>query len=209
MGSVLGIRDCKFTPSVANIEKSDELWLYVQSGKSVNEITLSNLKVEVLGDDEEYNSDTVTITETFTCQNVYKMFAYQGADNYAEWKDGKLVFNVEKFGTTDWHNKIEGPDFDFGTGEFGDYYISFKAKATAPVKVVVVCPKSGAWDPNLVWADITLSDTETLYTLKSNALDTPATHHFEFQFGWAVNGQYEDVTIEISDIRISYKSFID
>ncbi|MCH5159123.1 MAG: hypothetical protein J1F33_08010 [Clostridiales bacterium] len=181
------------------------LWLYVRSGTNVNTITISNLKISVdVGGGESGGS--VTRTETYGCNNVFKMFAYEGAPNYVEWKDGKLIFKVEHFSDRDYHNKIESPQFDIGAGQ---YFVSFKAKASAPVEVTWVGPVSGGWDPNIVWARFNLTDTETLYTFKGNELGTPGIHQFEWQFGSSANLSYENVTIEISEITIYYKSIID
>ncbi|MCH5160751.1 MAG: hypothetical protein J1G04_01855 [Clostridiales bacterium] len=182
--------------------KSGKLWIYVQAGGAVNDITISNLKVtsEVMQ----------TNTDTFGCYNVFKMFAYNGAPNYVEWKDGKLLFHVDEFGSSDWHNKIEGVDFTLGTSSFGDFYISFKAKASKPITARVIGPRSGAWDPNVVWAQFEIPTTETLFTFRSNAVNLPGTNHLEWQFGEVNYGLgIEDVTIEISDIVIYRKSIID
>lgn len=186
----------------ANAAFERGLWLYVKSGDNLNEITISNLTVEYAGD------STLAINSTYCYKNIFKMFAAAGAPNYAEWKDGKLLFHVDAFGNTDWHNKIEGPDFDLLMGEFGDYYVSFKAKANKPVTVTCIGPRSGGWEPNLIWSRFAISESETLYTIRSNAVNLPGPNHLEFQFG-EVNPGITDVTIEISDIVIYTKSFID
>ena len=118
------------------------LWLYVESGDSVNEITISNLKVT---GGSQSGTGTQTVSETFTCANTFKMFAANGAPNYVQWVDGKLIYEVEKFGDTDWHNKIEGPQFFVDTSGV-EFMISFRAKATAPVLCTWVGPKSGGWE---------------------------------------------------------------
>ncbi|MDE5562507.1 MAG: carbohydrate binding domain-containing protein [Clostridiales bacterium] len=192
-----GHKELTFTPTSTN---AAGLWLYVQSGKAVNTIAISNLTVTA----------NEKITEQFRTANLFTMNRENGTDkDKTVWKDGNLIFTVQKFSEKDNADIIKSPEFYVGTGAFGDYYISFKAKASAPVKVVLVGPNAGGWDPNLVWAEMTLSETETLYTIKSNALSDPTNHRFEWQFGFAVNGQYENVTIEISEVKICEKSIID
>lgn len=182
------------TPSI-----SDGLWLYVEAGNAVNEVTISNIKVSC--------EETQEITEIFNFGHNFKMFAKEGAKNYVQWIDGKLVFEVEKFGNADWHNKIEGPMFYVDTAGV-EFIISFKAKATAPVLCTWVGPnKTSGWDPNLIWRQFNLSETEQMYTFKGNESDAD-THQFEWQFGFSVNQKYENVRIEISDIVIYWQNGI-
>ncbi|MDE7453822.1 MAG: DUF5011 domain-containing protein [Clostridia bacterium] len=175
------------TPTV-----SGGLWLYIEAGTAVNEVTISNLKITSVASE--------TVTESYGFGHTFKMFAYKDAPNYVQWIDGKLIFEVEKFGNTDYFNKIESPQFYVDTAGI-EFMISFRAKATAPVLVTWVGPKSGGWDPNLVWRQFNLTDTEQLYTFKGNESDS-SNHQFEWQFGFSVNQKYENVTIEISDIVI-------
>ena len=182
--------------------KDGKLWLYVQAGAAVNTITISNLKVT--------SEEMQTNTDTFGCKNVFKMFAKAGAPNYVVWKDGKLLFHVDEFGSSDWHNKIEGPDFNVSSVGFGGYYLSFKAKASKPINIRVIGPRVGSWDPTLVWAQFALTETETLYTIRSNAIDVPGDNRLEWQFGEINYGLgITDVDIEISEITVYYKSFIE
>lgn len=176
----------------------DGLWLYIEAGNAVNEITISNLTITGQSDQ--------SITETFACSSTFKMFAYEGAPCYVQWVDGKLIFEVEHFSDTDWHNKIEGPQFYIDTAGV-EFMISFKARATAPVLVTWVGPKSGGWDPNLIWRQFNLSDEEMVYTFKGNESDT-SNHQFEWQFGFSVNKKYENVKIEISDIVIYWQNAV-
>ncbi|MCH5350791.1 MAG: hypothetical protein J1F39_02330 [Clostridiales bacterium] len=193
--------------------KGGTLWLYVRSGTNVNTITISNLKISKDGNDGGSggaSGGSVTRTETYGCNNVFKMFAHNGAPNYVQWVDGKLVYHVDEFGNTDWHNKIEGVNFDITAGAFGDFYVSFTAKASKAVTARVIAPRSGGWDPNLVWAQFQITEEETLFTFRCNAIDLPGTNHLEWQFGEVnYNLGLEDVTIEIGDIAIYYKSIIE
>lgn len=183
------------TTEITNVPANvtNTLWLFIQSGTNANTITLSNLSVQ-----EKQKSGE--IKETYSCINTFGMYANKDASNYAQWIDGKLVFEVEEFSDTDWHNKIVGPDFLVDTAGM-KFMISFKAKATAPVLVTWVGPKTGGWDPNLVWRQFNLSETEQIYTFEGNESDS-SIHHFEWQFGSSANKKYENVTIEISDIVI-------
>ena len=182
--------------------KEGKLWIYVQAGGAANTITISNLRVK--------SETTQTNSDVFGCKNVFKMFAYNGAPNYVVWKDGKLIFHVDEFGSSDWHNKIEGADFDVSPSSFGDFYVSFKAKASKPVTARIIAPRTGGWEPNLVWAQFEITETETLFTYRCNAINLPGTNHLEWQFGEVnYNKGIEDVTVEISEIYIYRKSIIE
>ena len=190
----------KNTVNISNVpaNKENTLWIFIQSGTNANKITLSNLSVQCTP-----KGTVGIISQTFTCKNVFKMFAYEGAPNYVQWIDGKLIFEVENFSDTDWHNKIESPQFDVDTAGVR-FMISFKVKASAPVLCTWVGPKSGAWDPNLIWRQFNLPQTETVMTFEGNESDS-STHQFEWQFGFASNKKYNNVKIEISDIVIYWK----
>ena len=182
--------------------KGGKLWLYIQAGAAVNAITISNLKVT--------SEEMQTNTDSFGCKNVFKMFAKEGAPNYVVWKDGKLLFHVDEFGSSDWHNKIEAPGFNVSSVGFGGYYVSFKAKASKPINIRVIGPRVGGWDPTLVWAQFRLTETETLYTIRSNAIDVPGDNRLEWQFGDINYGLgITDVDIEISEITVYYKAFFE
>ena len=197
--------DTTYSESVtitANGTFEDGLWLYVKSGDNLNEITISNLKVEY--------ADGLTISDNYSYKNTFKMFAKEGAPNYVVWKDGKLLFHVDEFGSSDWHTKIEAPGFNVSSVGFGGYYVSFKAKASKPINIRVIGPRVGAWDPTLVWAQFRLTETETLYTIRSNAIDVPGDNRLEWQFGDINYGLgITDVDIEISDITVYYKAFFE
>ncbi len=183
------------TTEITNVpaNKTNTLWLFIQSGTNANTITLSNLSVQ----QKQKNG---YIYETHSCSNVFYMQAKDGAPNYVQWIDGKLVYEVEEFSAVDWHNKIQGPDFPVDIAGV-EFIMSFKVKATAPVLVTWIGPVTGGWDPNLIWKQFTLSETEQVITFKGNESDS-SIHHFEWQFGASVNQKYKNVKIEISDIAI-------
>ena len=72
--------------------------------------------------------------------------------------------------------------------------------------VVVAIPVANGWDPTILWQQIRLSDEETIYTFMCNKNDGDRLHKIAWQFGSALNAQYTDVTVEISDIRICLKN---
>lgn len=176
-------------------ENNGELWLYVQSGTSVNEITLSNLSVQnALGDlKKEYLtlSDFTNANDGFNCE--FETFA------------GGFKYFVETFGETDWMQKVTSPEF-YLDGSGRNYIVSFKAKASAPTEVVFAAPIAGGWDPTWIWSKFTIGVEESVYTFVGNDDGGERNNVLVWQFGSTKNQKYRNVTIEISDIKISYKN---
>ncbi|MCM1131086.1 MAG: DUF5011 domain-containing protein [Roseburia sp.] len=176
-------------------ENKGSLWLYVQSGTSVNEITISNLRVLVQLDKvkKEYFtlSDFSNANDGFNCE--FESFA------------GGFKYTIETFADTDWMQKVTSPEF-YIDGSGSNYIITFKAKASAPTDVVFAAPIVGGWDPTWVWSKITITEEENVYTFVGNADGSDRYNVFVWQFGSTKNQKNKNVTIEISDIQISYKN---
>ncbi len=167
------------------------LWIYVMSGMQANEITIKDLSVvEILA---PAGKDSYSI-EDFTC-NGGKL----------ETKDGGFKFQVAEFKENGGDTAVESPSFNVA-GSGGNYVLTFKAKASKPVDVVVAIPVAGGWDPTILWQQIKLGEEETIYTFMCNKNDGDRLHKIAWQFGSALNTQYTDVTIEISDIKICLKN---
>lgn len=167
------------------------LWIYVMSGMQKNEIVLKGLSVkEVLN---ETGKDIYTV-EDFKCS---------GGD--LETKDGGFKFQVAEFKENGGDTAVESPSFNV-SGSGGNYVLTFKAKASAPVDMVVAIPVAGGWDPTILWQQVKLTQEETVYTFMCNKNDADRLHKIAWQFGSALNKQYTDVTIEISEITISLKN---
>lgn len=173
------------------------LWLYVQSGSAVNEITLSDLSVieqlEPIGTDE------------YTIENFSQDGGALSTDT------GKLTFTVENFASTDSGNRIVSPSF-FTEGSGGNYVMTFRAKATQPVKFLVTTPTAyGNYDEALFFKnDEMITREEKVFTIIGNGKAVEAMREAIFMFGFTENQQYngaeQNVTIEISDIKISLKN---
>ena len=174
------------------------LWIYVQSGNALNEIRLSNLSViEKLG---PVGNDTIAI-EDFTEYHA------DGCNSALTTERGKFSYKIEKFASADNGNKVTSPSF-FVAGSVNNYAITFKAKASKPIEMVVAAPVFGGWDPTMLWSKVTLTETETVYTFMcySNEPVSDRLYTIVWQFGSILNQQYSDVTVEISDIRVSLKN---
>ena len=180
--------------TVTNSNAGD-LWIYVQSGTQANQIDFSELSVqEHLG---AIGKDTYLISD-FTHYNVN--------GNYSFTTDrGNFTYVIGEFSSTDNHHRVTSPSF-FVAGSGANYVISFKAKASAPIEMVVAAHVANGWDPTIMWSKVTLSQQETVYTFFCNGNGSDRMYALEWQFGSGNNQKYNNVTIEITDIRVCLRN---
>ena len=178
--------------------KAGYLWIYVQSGNALNEIRLSNLSViEKLG---AIGRDKIAI-EDFT------EYHFDDCDGTLTTERGNFKYTINKFASEDKGNKVTSPSF-FVAGSVNNYAITFKAKASKPIEMVVAAPVFGGWDPTMLWSKVTLTEEETVYTFMcfNNDPVSDRVYMIVWQFGSLANQKYNDVKIEISDIKVSLKN---
>lgn len=181
-----------------NEENCGSLWIYVQSGDAENKITVSDISVT--------GRLNPTATNRFTIADFTEFHA-DGYDSVLKTQSGSYTYDVASFPAIDNQLKVTSPSF-FVSGSSANYAVSFKAKASAPVEVVVAAANSSSgWDPTIMWAKVTLSDEESIYTFFCHAENdaTDTLYNIVWQFGSVSNQQYTNVKIEISDIKISLK----
>ena len=172
-------------------DRAGNLWLYVQSGSYENEIRISNLSViEHLG---SVGKETVSI-EDFGC-----------GGGTIRTGNGGFAYTVANFGADSGNNEVTSPSF-YLAGSGANYVITFKAKASKPIEMIVCAPVYGGWDPTVLWQRITLTEEETLYTFYCNGNGSDRLYRIVWQFGSTANQKYNDVEIEISGIKVSFKN---
>ena len=178
-------------------ETAGPLWLYVEGGVSTNNIKIRNFKVEEIlnpyGEDKYVISDYSEYHDTGVGEATFSS------------KLGNFVYTIAKFGENDGQEKVQSQAF-FVSGGGSNYVLSFRAKASKPIEVIVAAPVAGGWDPTLMWSKIVLSEQETVYTFFFNNNSSDRDHVIAWQFGSKNNQQYEDVKIEVSDVSISLRN---
>lgn len=176
--------------------KAGSLWFYVQAGNAVNEIRISDLSVkEHLG---PVGVDTYAIDD-FTEEHA------DGCNSTLTTDMGSFTYLVETFGGDYGANQVKSPSFLIA-GSSANYVISFKAKASAPIQMVVVAPVYGGWEPTILWQSMYIGEEETIFTFYCNGSASDTLYRLVWQFGSASNQQYDNVKIEISDIKVSLKN---
>ncbi|MCH5152437.1 MAG: carbohydrate binding domain-containing protein [Clostridiales bacterium] len=183
----------EFTP---NDDNEGDLWIYVQSGTQANQITLSSLSVverfSAVGKDKFAISDFIE--------------SHNGAYNSTFTTDrGNFTYVIDSFSSADGDHKVTSPSF-YVAGSGANYVVTFKAKASAPIDMIVAAPVYGGWDPTIFWHQVKLSEQETVFTFFCNGNGSDRLYTLEWHFGSANNQQYHNVTIEITDIKVSLRN---
>lgn len=179
-------------------ENAGSLWIYVQSGTAENQITVSDLHV--------YEHLTATAKETYAIEDFTEFHNENFPATFTSDRGG-FTYTIGQFAENDYDQKVTSPMF-FIAGSGTNYVVTFKAKASAPIEMVVAAPVYGGWDPTLMWAKVTLTEEETVYTFFcSNKEVADSVYTIAWQFGSVSNQKYENVTVEISEIKICLKNF--
>ena len=172
------------------------LWLYVQSGTEANVIRMRNLKVEehlsaVGHDDFPLRDYENSCADAYPCQLRSNLGDYR--------------YFIPNFSSSDGDMQVISQPF-YVKGSGGNYVLSFKAKATAPIEVVVVAPISGGWDPTILWSRIVLTEEMRTYTFFMNASGADRDYVLRWQYGSPNNQKYHDVMVDVSDVAISLRN---
>ena len=187
-------QEVDITPNASNV---GDFWIYVMSGFASNRIEFSNLKVyEHLGPTDK---DIYKIED-------YSEFHEDASEGYAFTSTfGNFYYKVPAFLSSEGDQKVASQSF-YVNGSGANYVLTFKARATNPIDVVVATHVTGGWDPTLNWNRITLGPDETAYTLFYGGSGGDLNYTVEWQFGSSKNQQYSDVEIFVNDVSISLRN---
>ena len=172
------------------------LWLFIQTGLNPNTIKLRNFKVEEIQGPSCMG---------FYAIEDYKEFHIDTLDCKFHSELGAFHYEVGSFSSVDTHLVVTSPSF-YVKGSGGNYVLTFKARSSAPVEVVVAAPVSGGWEPTMMWERITLSPEETNYTFFLHGPGADRDYVIVWQFGSNNNTKYHDVDIEVEDVAISKRN---
>ena len=175
------------------------LWVYVQSGTNANRIEIANLKVQ-----EKLNA---VGKDTFPLED-FALEQYNGASGSLKSYLGGYSYHATSFASNDGDQKVTSASF-FVSGSGNNYVLSFKAKASSPIEAVVAAPIYHGWDPAAMWAKINLSENETAYSFffyDPKGECSNRDYVIVWQFGSASNQNYENVDVEVSDVKICLRN---
>lgn len=182
-----GRKEAAFT--IDGAHDGGTLWLYIQSGNNVNEITLKNLSVK--GKKSRYG------VNGFTCG---------GGEIKSEY--GKAVYTVKNFGSGWGENEMGSPVLNIPSGSAENFVIQFRAKASKNLNVVFAATLSLKWD-TFVWKNFDITEEERRYSIQCNSkAGLKGLYKLVWQFGNSANNEgapEEGVAVEIWDIKICYK----
>ena len=172
------------------------LFIYVQSGTQANQINLSELSVK-----EHLNAvgkDTFNVSD-------FTEFHADGFNSVLTTNRGNFTYVISNFSAADGDHKVMSPSF-YVAGSGANYVVTFKAKASAPIDMLVAGPVPGSWEPQLFFYQGKLSTEETVFTFICKGDGADRLFTLEWHFGSGNNQQYHDVTIEIYDIRVCLRN---
>lgn len=153
-----------------------EMFFQIGNQGKANEITISNVELDY------YNVFEEEITR-FTGVTGFESFEGDDAEAslYLDLDVNALVYDVSKFGTVDWYNKVFIEDVLFE--EDSRYKVEMKLRADKEVEFFFAVNPMGQWEPKITDV-IRLSTTYQTFTYETDSFQT-FNQNFEllFQFG--------------------------
>jgi len=161
-----------------NDEDIHDFEMFFQLGGQKNKtvIEISNIKLENYDEYEEH-------TTRFT--GISELDSFEGDDAiaslYVDTELKALIYDVEQFGKTDWHNKVFIENLVFE--EDSRYKVEFTAKADRVVELFFAVNPMGQWEPKITDV-IELTEEYQTFTFETDSFQS-FTQNFEmlFQFG--------------------------
>lgn len=159
-------------------------------------IKVSNVKVVAAGGQKE-ESETGFV---FTPEGFGTYNDAANAEGYLYVSDGKMIYELNKIGLTDWHNKMYIEKIKLESDKI--YTISFKAKASENISCAFFLNVFGGWDPRLSGTVNFTTTEQTFEYTTTSAFATDMFFEILWQFGSEENSKKSNVTVEFSDITI-------
>ncbi len=159
-------------------------------------VTVSNIKIESITGDK-------TVTSKGYSFGPLDFGTYNdaaSAEGYLYVKDSKLVYEMTKIATIDWHNKMYIEKILLEADKI--YTVTFTAKADKNISCAFFVNPCGTWDPRLSQTvNFTTEVQEYSFTM-SAALMADMNFELLWQFGSGENANLGSAVIEFSNIEI-------
>lgn len=201
-GTLTGTGTLEYT-FIASMDITD-LYIKLSLGQGAEGVTSNTLTIDNLTFTEIVGS-TESVTETTDFSASEDSVAWgtfnnndEGAYGVVYAEDGKLIYEISAFGSTDWFNKVFFEDITLTGG--GLYTLEFTVKANTDLEALAGINVTGQWDPR-IWEAITVTTEETTFSFTMDA-ELLFDMNFEilFQFGFASNTA--PAVIEFTNITI-------
>lgn len=172
---------------------------------------------------------TLTVTKQIGKPELYTDFDFKGTEN-PYWttfnkadenenendigsvyvKNGKLVYQINKIGIVDWHNKLIGGNRTYPITLKPDRYytIEITAKATKNISCAFFLNPIGGWDPRIAEGIDFTTEEKTFKFKTKDTLITDMNFEMLFQFGSEANSKLGNANIEFSSVKIFSKEVI-
>ena len=138
----------------------------------------------------------------------FQEYHADGYDCHMSSSLGGFQYHIGSFAKNDGDEKVLSPVF-YVAGSGNNYVLSFKAKASKNIDVVVAAPIASGWDPTAMWAKIELTPEEKAYSFffyDPKGECSNRDYQIVWQFGSTKNQQFTDVDVEVSDVSICLRN---
>ncbi len=197
----------KFGETVNNSTEKKDLVVGLQLGQLSNNatpsVTISELKVEKVTGDQVVNNDDMIFTPSG--------FSTHNENGQAEgfiYEEGKnLVYQMNKIGVTDWHNKLTASKISLEKDKL--YTFEFTASASADISCAFFVNLEGKWQPLLSESPtITTSELTFSFTAPRELINNDS-YELLWQFGSQDNSKLGPITVIFSSLTIYSQVFVD
>lgn len=174
----------------------------LDDGVSSTTIKVSNVKIiKFVGNKKEIYNETKFMAENVNCYNSNDEGAYGKA--YCE--NNNLIYEINSFGSNDWHNKLVFSKIALES--FKLYTIEIEAKADREVKANIFINQANSdWNPNLSGLITFNENLSTISISMSSHIMQTDDYELYLQFG-GLNTNIE-TKIEIQKIKIYAQDYI-
>ena len=177
----------------ANLEAfSIYLKLGTKVGGGASKITLSDFRFE------EVSGQKATYTEDFYPRG-FNTWNEEGGQGTIYGEDGKLIYQIDKFGSEDRYNKMAIESLMAEEGKL--YTLEFTARATSDISCNLFMAERGNWDngqPISAIVDFSLDDEEYSFTTTA-----PLSRSADYEILWQFGGLNKPESCTITFCRIA------
>ena len=175
---------------------------HLDAGVTSTTIKVSNVRIiEFTGNKKEVFNETNFMAENIDCFNDNA----NGGVGRSYYDDGRLVYEIDSFGSYDWHNKLVFKNISLET--FKLYTVEIEAKADKEVRANIFMNKMNSdWEPALSGTITFTEETSVISVSMESHVMQNADYELLLQFGEL--NTFDGAKIEIQNIKIYAQDYI-